>query len=238
MTVATGSFDALIGRFTWDPPADHWRWSTTMYELHGYDPEAAAASTALWLEHKHPNDRRNAAEQLAAAASDPDPFSHYHRIITVKGSERTVLAVHHGQLDDTRHQVTRRIGFMVDVTDDQRNAIRDAFRQLARHRAVIEQAKGMVMLGYRVDADQAFALLRWHSNQHNIKLHLLAHQLVHAVSDYDVSSTSTRQSLDQLLFNLPESAALPHGGPRSALTSGNHRYADLTPSPAPADRQP
>lgn len=218
--MAAESSEALVGRFTWDPPTDAWRWSTAMYQLHGLNPETVTVSTALWLQHKHLADRRAAADQLAAAAGDPDPFSHYHRIITVGGSERTVLAVHHGQFDDTREHVTRRVGFMVDVTDGERTAIRTALQQLARHRAVIEQAKGMVMLGYRLDADQAFALLRWHSNQHNVKLHEVASRLVQAVSAHDAASSSTRHSLDHLLLDLPASAVLPHGVTYSALTTG------------------
>lgn len=207
-----------------------------MYELHGHEPETVTASTALWLKHKHPSDRGAASDQLAAAATNPDPFSHYHRIITVKGAERTVLAVHQGQLDDTRQHVARRVGFLVDVSGDERTAVRTAVRQLIRHRALIEQAKGMVMLGYRLDADQAFALLRWHSNQHNIKLHDLAAQLVHAATEHDAPSTSTRLSLDQLLFHLTDSDALPYRASRSELTSGN-ADTQRAPSPAPIDLQ-
>ena len=38
-----------------------------------------------------------------------------------------------------------------------------AVNEAAKHRAVIEQAKGMLMLTYRIDADTAFELLRRHS---------------------------------------------------------------------------
>jgi AmiR/NasT family two-component response regulator len=43
---------------------------------------------------------------------------------------------------------------------------------------VIEQAKGMLMLVYGLDAAAAFDLLRWRSQESNIKLRRLAQQLV------------------------------------------------------------
>src|SRR5258707_1175393 len=44
-------------------------------------------------------------------------------------------------------------------------------------RAGIEQAKGMLMLIYGMDASAAFDLLRWRSQETNVKLKLLARQV-------------------------------------------------------------
>jgi hypothetical protein len=49
---------------------------------------------------------------------------------------------------------------------------------IVAHRVVIEQAKGMLMLIYSIDADKAFDLLKWRSQASNVKLRLLAEQLV------------------------------------------------------------
>jgi GAF domain-containing protein len=42
----------------------------------------------------------------------------------------------------------------------------------------IGQAQGVLMERYKIDADQAFQVLRRLSQNHNIKLHLIAHQIV------------------------------------------------------------
>ena len=44
-------------------------------------------------------------------------------------------------------------------------------------RALIQQTKGMLMFVYGIDADAAFDLLRKQSQQHNIKLRLLAEEI-------------------------------------------------------------
>ena len=50
------------------------------------------------------------------------------------------------------------------------------------HRAVIEQAKGVLMQLLSVDADQAFAVLKRYSQDHNVKLRFLAERLVEAAT--------------------------------------------------------
>jgi AmiR/NasT family two-component response regulator len=64
-----------------------------------------------------------------------------------------------------------------------RAATEHAVAEALRHRAVIEQAKGIVMVVYGVDADAAFHLLRRHSQNTNTELHLLAARLVAQVTN-------------------------------------------------------
>lgn len=61
-------------------------------------------------------------------------------------------------------------------SDEQR--ITEALRSITERRAVIEQAKGMLMLVYGVDADEAFDVLRKQSQDHNVKLNLVAEQVM------------------------------------------------------------
>ena len=51
------------------------------------------------------------------------------------------------------------------------------------HRAIIEQAKGVLMQLLSIDADQAFAVLSRYSQTHNIKLRILAERLTSAAVD-------------------------------------------------------
>jgi hypothetical protein len=53
-----------------------------------------------------------------------------------------------------------------------------AVAQIVENRAVIEQAKGVLMAVYDIDADSAFALLKSRSQHTNIKLRVLAEQLM------------------------------------------------------------
>jgi hypothetical protein len=72
-------------------------------------------------------------------------------------------------------------GFYIDVTPDERArdvAITEAVTEIADNRAVIEQVKGILRLVYRIDADVAFAVLRWRSQETNVKLRVLAEQLL------------------------------------------------------------
>ena len=57
---------------------------------------------------------------------------------------------------------------------------------------MIEQAKGMLMVVYGIDADAAFALLRWQSQQYNVKLRLVAGQIA-----VDFTAASRRRSADR-----------------------------------------
>ena len=55
---------------------------------------------------------------------------------------------------------------------------RSAVTEAAKHRAVIEQAKGMPMLTYQIDADSAFGLLGPAQSTTNTEVHDLAAHLV------------------------------------------------------------
>jgi hypothetical protein len=59
--------------------------------------------------------------------------------------------------------------------DEQR--VTDMLQVITERRAIIEQAKGMIMFVYGISADDAFALLRRQSQEHNVKLNLIADQV-------------------------------------------------------------
>jgi hypothetical protein len=50
-------------------------------------------------------------------------------------------------------------------------------REYTRRHAVIEQAKGMLMFVYGIDDDDAFSVRRTQSQDHNVKLGLIAEQV-------------------------------------------------------------
>jgi hypothetical protein len=63
------------------------------------------------------------------------------------------------------------------LSESEQERISDAVQAIIGQRALIEQAKGMLMFIYGIDADAAFEVLRQQSQQHNVKLRLIAEQL-------------------------------------------------------------
>jgi AmiR/NasT family two-component response regulator len=60
----------------------------------------------------------------------------------------------------------------------QHRSLSEGLREAMTSRAVIEQAKGILMAQRKVDADAAFVLLREASQHRNVKLRLLAEEVV------------------------------------------------------------
>lgn len=69
-------------------------------------------------------------------------------------------------------------------------------------RAVIEQAKGAVMLAYGIDAEEAFTLLRVRSQETNTKLRILAARVAAELPSVcpPAVTTELRSRLDRLLW--------------------------------------
>jgi ANTAR domain len=97
-------------------------------------------------------------------------------------------------------------GFYIDVTHSDQTreeSITSVVTEIAVNRAGIEQAKGALMYVYRVDADAAFELLKWRSQETNVKLRALAEQLladIRTLKPDDDESLPSRAAFDQLLL--------------------------------------
>lgn len=197
-----GGSPQLVGRFEYRYDTDEWTWSDTVARIHGYEPGQVTPTTDLVLGHKHPDDRTHVRARLAQTAA---PFSSRHRIITARGDIRTVVVVGDAVADqDGRITATR--GFYVDVTDslntDLQVSVTDGVELIVAHREIIDMAKGMLMAIYRISADAAFGVLRWRSQELNIKLYTIAERLVAelpALLDVDPAST---KHIDHYLMNL------------------------------------
>jgi hypothetical protein len=68
--------------------------------------------------------------------------------------------------------------------------------EIAESRAIIEQAKGMLMFVFGVDAEAAFQVLRWQSQHHNVKLRALAEQIAR-----DLLAMSRRPPVDRAAYD-------------------------------------
>jgi PAS domain S-box-containing protein len=182
---------------------ERWDWSPEVARIHGYEPGSVTPTTRLVLSHKHPEDYEEVAATLEDIRRTRRPFSTRHRIITVQGATREVVVIGE-RLHDNSGEVVGTQGFYIDVTpsgDERAAIITEAVAEIAEHRAAIEQAKGILMLVYRIQADAAFDLLKWRSQETNVKLRALAEQLIADVRALDYDKTvPPRSTFDRLLL--------------------------------------
>jgi fructose-specific component phosphotransferase system IIB-like protein len=170
-----------VGWFRFYFADERWEWSPQVERMHGYEPGTVHPTTDLVLSHKHPEDHGQVAATLDEIRRTAGAFSTRHRIVDTKGAVHHVVVVG-DQIFDDAGEVIGTHGFYVDVTPSVRDAhdkrVSEAVAEIAEARSGIEQAKGMLMLVYRINADSAFELLKWRSQETNTKLRLLAEQIV------------------------------------------------------------
>ena len=201
---------ARVGRFTYWPSTDSWIWSDGMYRIHGIPPRSVAPTTDLVMMHMHPEDRAAAWAALERAIALGNPFTFPHRIINTAGDLRVVIAAGHSEPDDD--EVVRLVGHLVDISGFSTGAVISevdlAVADFKANRAVIEQAKGVLMQLYSVDAEVAWQMLGAYSQNHNQKVRELAEVVVEAAAEGRSPSKDQRGKihdvLDQMVADQPE----------------------------------
>lgn len=192
-----------VGWFRFFFGDERWEWSAEVQAMHGYEPGTVFPTTELVLSHKHPDDYQQVATTLDDVRRHHQAFSTRHRIIDTAGRIHHVIVVA-DKLQDESGVVIGTHGFYVDVTpaeDNQQKQLRAAIAEIAENRATIEQAKGMLMVVYGIDSSAAFDLLRWRSQEANIKLRLLAERVVaDFVGLSQIESSPPRSAYDNLLL--------------------------------------
>lgn len=199
-----GAGDPLqVGRFRYYFATRTWEWSAEAARIHGHPPEVRP-TTELLLSHKHPDDR-DRLEAMILSVEDGGPFSSRHRIIDTAGEVKEVLVVSEPMLDESGEAIGTE-GFYIDLSSTadefRREALDDTLPQVLDARMVIEQAKGALMLAYGINADQAFHVLRWRSQETNIKLRLVAERMVAALPGIADEEVRLRTRLDHILLTL------------------------------------
>jgi PAS domain S-box-containing protein len=183
-----------------------WEWSEQVQRMHGYEPGGVTPTTELVLSHKHPDDRGQVAATIDQILNTRQAFSTRHRIIDTGGQVRHVVVVG-DQLHDDQGAVVGTHGFYVDVSplpDQEREDLVTAkLAEIAEQRASIEQAKGMLMVIYGIGDGAAFDLLKWLSQEANMKLRLLAEQICEDFRSAGPGLTSQAE-FDHLLLTARE----------------------------------
>jgi hypothetical protein len=210
MASAAGEF-LNVGAFRFWFIGQRWEWSDEVARMHGYEPGAVQPTTELTLSHKHPDDRAHVQELLDYALQSHESFSSRHRFIDTAGNVHDAIVVADRMLNDNGAVVGTE-GYYVDLTDifdetrhqTRHQVLDEALPDVLESRAVIEQAKGMLMAVYRISADQAFRVLQWRSQETNTKVRLLAKQLVSEVVTLVPTSSTIQNQFDHLLLTVHE----------------------------------
>jgi len=200
---STGGSPQRFGWYRFYFADERWEWSPEVARIHGYEPGVVVPTTQLVLSHKHPDDYEQVAATLQDIRRTHKAFSTRHRIITKDGATREVVVIGE-RMHDNAGRVVGTQGFYIDVTppdEIQAAIITEAVAEIAENRAAIEQAKGVLMLVYRIRPDAAFDLLKWRSQETNVKLRVLAEQLIADVRALEYGETiPPRTTFDRLLL--------------------------------------
>ncbi|MEV6772384.1 PAS and ANTAR domain-containing protein [Nocardia sp. NPDC051030] len=196
-----------VGSFRFWFADRRWEWSEEVAAMHGYPPGTAEPTTDLLLTHKHPEDREQVATSLARSVENGEPFCSRHRILDTEGAVHHVIVVGDLMVDEN-NTVVGTSGYYLDLTgalaENRQETLDDTLPELYRARAVIEQAKGALMLVYGLDAEQAFRVLTWRSQETNTKLRTLAERLVQEVTALGGVEVGLRTRFDHLLLTAHE----------------------------------
>ncbi len=192
-----------------------WEWSEQVQRIHGYEPGTVTPTTDLVLAHKHPDDRGQVAATIDQVLNTRQAFSTRHRIIDAGGNVRHIVVVG-DQLFDELGEVVGTHGFYIDVSPmaerAQEELVTARLAEIRENRASIEQAKGMLMLVYNINEAAAFNLLKWLSQEANVKLRLLAEQIVEDFQSAGLA-TNSQSEFDHLLLTARQRIRRPDDHP-------------------------
>ncbi|WP_236557603.1 PAS and ANTAR domain-containing protein [Arthrobacter sp. 9AX] len=178
---ALGDNQCVAGTYHVD--LDGWkvRWSDGMFQLHGYQRGEVVPTVELLFSHKHPEDRPRCEEIVAQVVKTGGYYCMYHRIIDSHGRTRRVLTSGEAIADDAG-KVTALEGVVIDLTStlqrETEATARDAVAGATSTRSVIDQARGILMGQLNLGSDDAFQVLVSTSSHRNVKLVVVAAELV------------------------------------------------------------
>jgi hypothetical protein len=171
------------------------------YAIYGFAPGEVVPTTELTVLHQHDDDRAAVQQFLDEVLEHGTTRSVWHRICDARGRQRQAVTTGAGlfRSDGTLALVT---GQVVDVSEPVRvttaQEVHHALELIGRTRPTIEQAKGVLMSAYGLDAEEAFALLRRYSQDCNVKVRDVARDLVESMSVAGGLLGDTRAALDRL----------------------------------------
>lgn len=156
------------------------RWSDGLYRIYGYERGEVVPSMEMVFPHLEPEDRPKVQAYWERVAAVGGPSSIYVSIRDKKNRQHKLLFSADYILEGTTPVGVW--GVIVDLTQsihtDRHQLATEAVAASARNRAVIEQAKGILMGRTGVNADEAFGLISQLSADTNRKVTAIASEIV------------------------------------------------------------
>ncbi len=184
------------------------KWADELFRIYGFAPSEVRPTLQLMEFHQHHEDRAAWLAAVNDSALNGRPVSRWHRIVTATRKSRTLVTTFRPTVDQDR--VVAVSGMSIDVTDqlrqDRADEVTRAVVRSAETRAVIDQAKGVLMATLDLDEERAFELLRWYSSYANVKVRHIASALVEGLADNQASELPPRQRITALITALSGSA--------------------------------
>ena len=184
----------IAARYRYDVQRAAWWWSPEMFTLQGLPEASLEASTELWLQHLHPEDRVGMLTAITRACTAARPFILRVRLVRSDGGQRAVVVVGEPETDPNGAVAAVR-GMVIDLTDcpepgkaPDRTAALEAevgqMRAAMASRAAIEQAKGILMLLTSCSDTVAFELLAHISSHTHRKVRAIAESITESASGH------------------------------------------------------
>jgi len=209
-----GESDAGIFRLDLEPAGPNFQWSDGMFRLHGYQRGEVVPTLELIFAHKHPDDRERCEEIVGQVCATGGFFCIYHRIVDAHGKTRRVLTSGEAILG-TNGSVAALEGVVVDLSRtlqrETEQSARDAVAGATATRTVIDQARGILMGQLKLGSDDAFQMLVSTSSHRNVKLVVVAAELVQLAN-----SPEARTYLDRAVRAIQLNGRADHSGGRRA----------------------
>ncbi|HSU48198.1 MAG TPA: PAS and ANTAR domain-containing protein [Arthrobacter sp.] len=213
---ALGDSESDAGTFRVDiePTGAAFQWSDGMYRLHGYHRGEVVPTLELVFAHKHPDDRERCEEIVAQVSKTGGYFCMYHRIVDARGKTRRVLTSGEAVLGP-EGSVAALEGVVVDLSRtlqrETEQTAREAVAGATATRTVIDQARGILMGQLKLGSDDAFQLLVSASSRRNVKLVVVAAELVQLAN-----CPESRIYLDRAVRAIQQHGRTDHAGGRRA----------------------
>ena len=155
-------------------------WSDDLYRIYGYERGDVVPSMDMALAHIEPADRAAVQAFWDRVSASGGPSSVYVSIRDRKDRQHKLLFSADFILEGSTPVGVW--GVVVDLTQsihmDRHQLATEAVAASARNRAIIEQAKGILMGGTGVTADEAYELMSQQSQALNKKLYAIAQEIV------------------------------------------------------------